>query len=129
MKQEKVARERLHSVMLRRNKWPADACTWPFTAYEFDISEADCVAWSRWDLVPITTPVSVARYCTFSIDIPELGPNSTRAEHEAVGQALESMNAKVADGLYHIDTQPNGGGIWIAYDRQQKRAYFSSSPR
>ncbi len=43
--------------------------------------------------------------------------------------AYSEQSAIIKDGLYYGYTQNNGGGVWVAYDREYGRAYFRSSPR
>lgn len=103
--------------------------SYSFTAYEFDIPESDFVDWARWNLKPISKPVSVVRYCYSSADVTEPDASATQAEWDAFEQRYDARRATVADGLYYVNEQPDGGGVWVAYDRKQGRAYFHTALR
>ena len=82
-----------------------------FTSYEFDISEAEFRKWAWWDVKPIDKTVSIRRYNYFSI------PDDRR-------------NAIVSDGLAYCSKQrTNGGGYYVVYDRERRRAFFHSASR
>lgn len=100
--------------------------SYPATAYEFDIPEADFSNWASWDLKPISKPVTVVRYSHFTVDVPAPGANATQAERDAF---FDTRQATVTDGLYYLSKRPNGGGVQVAYDREHGRAYFYSAPR
>ena len=51
--------------------------SYSFTAYEFEISEADFLKWNRRKLSPIEKTVRVTRYCQFKTRVPDFGPNPT----------------------------------------------------
>ena len=94
------------------------------TAYEFDISEANFVRWSRWKLQPITTPVEFLRCTYFLRDPSDSGLSPT------VSEAIDlSHIVQISNGLFYEERQPNGGGVEVAFDRDTGRAYFHSSPR
>lgn len=101
--------------------------SYSFTAYEFDIPESDFVNWSRWDLLPIDKPVSIPRYCF--IDVPDSAPNGMAQDWQALESAYARRFAKITKGLYYKYSQDNGGGVWVAYDRDARRAYYHSAPR
>ena len=100
--------------------------SYSFTAYEFDIPEADFIAWSSRDLKPIKAPVEVYRYshATTPADTPH--PN---ASYEELQEMLARRMATVTDGLYFEYRQQNGGGLRMAYDRSKGRAFVKTSPR
>jgi hypothetical protein len=87
------------------------------TVYEFDLPEPEFVRWSSWELSEVVTPVRVRRWTEF---VPG-GPT-------AVGEP-EARSVEIRDGLAYSNVARNGGGIWIAYDRQSNRAYFHSVRR
>ena len=119
-----------------RVRWlPKAACNVSYyrsylnTAYEFDISEPDFVAWSRWTLTEIDLPVTIVRYTFFTRPYPTLPDDPTIEEFEVHRQMLSERGATVAKGLFHTECAPDGGGVWVAYDRTKQRAYFRSAPR
>ena len=80
-------------------KWLPDVASnvsfyksYSFTSYEFDIPELEFVKWSRWELSPIDEPVSIARYCFFSVDVPDPGPNGTAEDWQAFETAYASRS-------------------------------------
>lgn len=98
------------------------------TAYEFDISESDFCSWSRWKVAEIEEPKTIKRYLAF-FPLVEPGANSTDAE---LNEFLETGSRRVArldEGLYYGHLQKNGGGVWVAFDRKSRRAYYCSAPR
>jgi hypothetical protein len=103
--------------------------SYSFTAYEFDINEAEFVNWSGWNLSPITSPIRIARYCFFAPIAPKPDANSSDDDWNKYATASASRSANIADGIYYKHVQTNGGGVSVAYDRQRHRAYFQSSPR
>ena len=102
--------------------------SYSFTAYEFDISESEFVKWSRWQLSPITEPVSIFRYSYFDIVSPPQ-PNAEDDDWEAFERACGSRWVNIRNGLYCRHFQLNGGGVCVIYDRNKGRAYYHSLPR
>jgi hypothetical protein len=100
--------------------------SYAFTAYEFDIPEADFVAWACRDLDPIRAPVKISRYSHATAPRDVVGPNTS---HEALLAMMARRQATVTDGLYFEYRQRNGGGLRMAYDRNNRRAYVQTSPR
>jgi len=99
------------------------------TAYEFDIDEHGFRDWSRWNVAEITEPVQLSRYLSFATPPPQEPVNTTEAEQIAFANAYYSRGVTIRDGLYYGNTQSNGGGVWVAYDRRAGRAYYQSAPR
>jgi hypothetical protein len=99
--------------------------SYSFTAYEFDISEADFLAWSFWKMQPITKPVSVIRY-SYTNHPPYLSQTPTSEELE---QWYSQCHATVSNGWWYERRQSNGGGVSVAYDRKKGRAFVQTSPR
>ncbi len=99
------------------------------TAYEFDIDESEFRKWSRWDITEITEPVQMSRYLAFSKPRPQEPVNPTEEEQIAFTSENHERGITIRNGLYYGHTQRNGGGVWVAYDRQTGRAYFRSAPR
>ena len=99
------------------------------TAFEFDISEAEFLRWSSWEVQPIKEPVGMLRYCYFTTSPPDYGPNPTQAQEAELLAIYNSQRPKIDDGWYYGYRQSNGGGVWVAYDRSKGRAYFRSAPR
>ena len=99
------------------------------TAYEFDIDEDGFRKWSRWDTAEIRDPVTITRYSYFAKPRPELASDATAAEYQAYLTTMTERSATISDGLYYGYLQSNGGGVWVAYDRETGRAYYQSSPR
>jgi hypothetical protein len=100
--------------------------SYSYTAYEFDISEGDFVAWSSRNLKPITKPVTIYRYSHMTKPRIDPGPN---ASYQSLKEALAVSQADISDGLYYEHVQSNGGGMRMAYDRIKRRAYVQTSPR
>jgi len=100
--------------------------SYSFTAYEFDIPEADFIAWVSWEMQPITQPVTVMRYTYIRPQRPKPSENADFRELKAY---MAHRQVEVADGLYYNHRRSNGGGVSVAYDRERGRAYFQSSPR
>ncbi|MFO0884316.1 MAG: hypothetical protein U0894_09020 [Pirellulales bacterium] len=97
---------------------------YPYTVYEFDISEAEFVKWSPKKLSPITAPVIVTRYCYFQR--PRL--TSANGKRRSPLMPLPPRWATVSTGLVYDDTS-HRGGIQVTYDRLQGRAYYFRSMR
>lgn len=86
-----------------------------FTAFEFDIPEADFRYWARqWDVQPITRPQTILRYSFYA-----------HVTHDPA----HPQHARLHDGLYYEHRQSNGGGVAVGYDRELGRAYFCTTPR
>jgi len=96
--------------------------SYQFTAYEFDIPEADFVAWSWHDLKPITKPIFVERYTYRSAPYVMLSPVATQAEIDNWEEARGRH--QVFNGLFFQVRRSNGGGVTVVYDRDQGRGYF-----
>ena len=103
--------------------------SYQFTAYEFDISEAEFCEWSRWDTAEITEPVKITRYTLVTGKIPDIGTHYSQSEIDAYSAAIDQRRATIEEGLYYGHTRSNGGGVWVGYDRGLGRAFFQSSPR
>lgn len=103
--------------------------SYSFTAYEFEIPEADFVKWRGWKLKPIDKTVSVPRYCRMTAKLPLVGPNPTEAELCREAEAYAARSAWVADGLYYEYRQQNGGGTIVAYNRNLQKAFVWTQPR
>ena len=99
------------------------------TAYEFDIDESGFRKWSRWDVAEITEPVGLSRYLAFSTPAPQEPANPTEEKQIAFTNAYYNRGVTITDGLYYGNTQTNGGGVWVGYDRGKGRAYYQSAPR
>ena len=87
------------------------------TAYEFDMTESEFLAWSEWDVNEIGQPVSITRYKRYAREI---------ARHTA---EYDEQWAEIDDGLYYGKKRSNGGGVWVGYDRKQGRVFYTSSAR
>lgn len=98
------------------------------TAYEFDISERAFRDWSRWHVEEIDKPVAMLRYSAFASPVPE-PVNPSQEASEAYVLAVSQQRAKIDVGLYYERLQENGGGVWVAYDRESGRAFFRTAPR
>ncbi len=88
--------------------------TYSYTAYEFNISEEDFIAWTdEENLIEISNPISIERF-NF---------------HETYFPSAENTTT-VSNGLWW-ETPPrgNGGGTRIAFDRDTRTAYFQDNPR
>jgi hypothetical protein len=97
-----------------------------YTAYEFDMSEAEFRKWMWLDVQPITRPVKVRRYSLIASSRAYPGANPAAGEYEA----WEAMReATVTDGLYHEHRRDDGGGVCVAYDRAKGRVFYQSNPR
>jgi hypothetical protein len=80
---------------------------------DFRIAEPEFVAFSKernWAVQPITNPESVFH---------------ARAFHEG----RPNNKKEISDGLYYSRRAANGGGVTVAYDRKDGRAYIQSSSR
>jgi hypothetical protein len=100
--------------------------SYKFTAYEFDIPEADFIAWSQWSLRPITSGKGVKRYNYRDVlaEYPGIDPYMSHADE------IEARRwARISSGLYYEERWAGQGGVTVAYDRSKGRAYFQSSPR
>src|SRR5690606_13951325 len=86
-----------------------------FTAYEFDIPEADFLAWAAdngWPVAPVTEatePAVLRRYCYDA----------------ATGEGYH----RITVGYFYQHRRSNGGGVEVGYDSTEGRAYFASTPR
>ncbi|MBN2713894.1 MAG: hypothetical protein JXR97_15860 [Planctomycetes bacterium] len=87
---------------------------WPNTAFEFDIDEASFIMWAEkneWPVKEISgKPFEIIRYAYFMKSSSEPG------------------SASVASGLGYSYTKEDTG-IYVAYDRAAKRAYYMSHTR
>jgi hypothetical protein len=95
--------------------------------YEFDIAENDFLIWAdRFELSEITEPFYITRY---NIDDSRVfdGPESF------LGGKLEAVpeyTAMITNGLFYYDyKEHNHGGIYVAFDREDQRAYFHYAAR
>jgi hypothetical protein len=108
--------------------------SYSWTAYEFDIPEADFLTWaSDYDLQPIHEKVVVSRYLARMLNWSVMrNPSSTR-EAEVMMARQEHYRGLVSHsiehGHYHRTVQSNGGGITVAYDSDIGRAFVQRSPR
>lgn len=101
-----------------------------YTAYEYDISEAEFLKWSKSDCKPIVSHQSVRRCSSSTSKLPSLPDNPTEAQRNALEYAsIDNKVAVVFDGLFYEHQLSNGGGVTIVYDREHGRAYFYSSKR
>jgi hypothetical protein len=100
-----------------------------FTAYEFDIPEAEFRTWSWWELDEIRQPVEVTRYTLFAKRRPVETSNPTSAMSQKQIDEYRSNFIEVTQGLFHERREADGGGVTVVYDRTSGRAYFQSNPR
>lgn len=130
---------------LRSVDWlPAEATdvcfyrSYPFTAYEFDISETGFLEWaSRWEVKPITEPFRILRYGALLAHSrhprTDLASRPTDEELKTYERELSEWQAirgvTIAEGHCYEDKRSGGGGTWVAYDRARGRAYYQSMPR
>ena len=80
---------------------------------EFDICEADFVAWAaqnQWGVAEIVSRIT--------IDTPQ-----------AYNKGDPNRRTSIERGLYATHRRSNGGGIDVAYDRTNRKARFSRSSR
>ena len=80
---------------------------------DFKVSEHDFVLFAtenHWLVQPITNAAVVFQAKAFH----EGHPNDTK---------------EISDGLYYSQRAANGGGVTVAYDRKNGRAYIESSSR
>ena len=80
---------------------------------DFRIPEKDLVTFGiahNWDLRPVSGSVSVFHANAFH----ERRPNERK---------------EISDGLYYSKRVNNGGGVTVAYDRKEGRAYIDRSSR
>jgi hypothetical protein len=111
--------------------------TYLFTAYEFDISEADFVALGRerdWKLAEINDKsLRVKTYRMgdklrdrFPIPKSDISTDKQIYEYLKARQVIEPI---VTNGLAYEVRQANCGGITAVYDRTKQRAYVQANPR
>ncbi len=98
--------------------------TFTHVAYEFDISEAEFVRWSPGKLSPITSSIVVTRYCYY--ENPQRASANGKSPTPFV--PLQSRWATISTGLVY-DDMSGRGGVEVAYDRLQGRAYYFMSRR
>lgn len=101
--------------------------SYSWTAYEFDIPEAGFRTWaSRWQIQDIETPFTITRYKYFTTDHPAYDPNPEGPFYRFEAEA----KATITNGyFYRTPPRGNGGGTYVAYDRDGGRAYFQTNPR
>ena len=97
-----------------------------YTAYEFEMSEADFRCWARFEVKPITSKVQINRFSYMTRDSSALDLNSP---DERWKRWEEAGTATVTDGLYYSERRSNGGGVSLAYDRQRGRVFYQTNPR
>lgn len=97
-----------------------------YTAYEFDMSEADFKSWTWHKVKPITTNVQVNRFSYMTRDSSALDLSSPEEQWK---RWEEAGTATVTNGLYYSDRRSNGGGVTLAYDRAIGRVFFQTNPR
>lgn len=109
-----------------------------FTAYEFDISEEGFLKWaSDWEVKPVQAPYTIRRYSSALNRLPYPGDRDRRmsdpTDVEEFSEAMRAWEAEqratITTGYWYERVQRNGGGVWVAYDRDRKRAYYVSTPR
>lgn len=94
-----------------------------FTAYEFDIPEAEFLIWAaRWKLLPISEPLKISRYCLKN-NCPDF------RNYDEWEQWDERGHVTIAVGWYFRRRWSGCGGEDVAYDRTVGRAYFQTNPR
>ena len=72
----------------------------------------------------IAKPVGITRYRSYLHDPARLGSNPTEEEVDAVAKERDNESVTVTNGLYYKHEQSNGGGVWVVYDRNRKRAFY-----
>jgi hypothetical protein len=102
--------------------------SYSFTAYEFEIPEADFVKWSRWKLSPIRDLLEVPRYRRKS-KVPDFGSNPTPQQLQIRWEALSAQKVTIANGLYFTYRNKAHGGEIVAYDRDRGKAFIWTAPR
>lgn len=94
-----------------------------FTAADFRISELKFKAWMESEermVREIEKPVSAQTYHRYPKAFQEAGVRLPTGEEWI----------KISNGLYwRTPPRGNGGGTYIAFDRENGRAYFHSTPR
>jgi hypothetical protein len=102
-----------------------------FTAYEFDISEAEFRKWARrYELNEIgDSPIEVMRYQYVGTYAPVRKDNPSLIDDAKFAEWAADVQAEVGNGLYFSERRANGGGVTVAFDRDSRRAYFQSNPR
>ena len=86
--------------------------------FEFDITEPEFRKWAKdYSLAEISNPIHVTRY---TIMLEDLNADVT---------SNPRYTALISNGLCDSHAQSNHGGYSIAFDRDQKRAYFESANR
>lgn len=97
--------------------------------FEFDISEDGFEAWAdRWDVSEISEPFYITRYTMLESDQSFL-LDGNESELGELPEEIPEYIAVVRNGLAYGKKYSNHGGIYVAYDRDEGRAYFYSSKR
>jgi hypothetical protein len=82
-----------------------------FTAFEFDIPEADFLQWCKEEGWPVT-----------KVELRE-------TIDKCFVSRWNNGSVTIEGGWYYEHRQKNGGGVWVGYQRETGRAYYSSAPR
>lgn len=116
---------------------------------EFDISEPNFLNWCKnetasWEPIEIETLLSrplpdaymplinykdenllwISRYCRRKPEHETCHPWSKECQHDATGKTNNACFRIVDNGLYYETRSPNGGGVYVLYDRDNNRCYI-----
>jgi len=99
---------------------------WLYSGYEFDIPEDEFLKWAqKWPIQKITEPETFVSYLRYTLPQPDRNDPNKFQEYESKAYVL------IHNGYYfHKESEnQNGGGTYVAYDKDKQRAYYSFSFR
>jgi len=101
--------------------------TYSWTAFEFDLAEDQFKTWaSKWDMKEIASPRALRRYTFRTLKCPKYDTNP----HGDYSTWESQTKVVITNGLfYQTPERANGGGTFVAYDRDHGKAYYESHPR